>query len=313
LVENDTLFIGLSSFRDASRCGRTIYTAFNEASNPDRVFIGVVDQRDAGTEKPCVEEYCLLVNDGAESGPCPRKDQVSTIDMDWLDSRGPTLARSRQQSLVQDEDFCLQVDAHSVFLKDWDKNIITNWLEASNEMAVLTTYINAYDSATTYSSDQIPHLCEVVRGGHGMVRNAGAASVAKPQQPLLEPGLWGAGLSFSKCHSERNVKIDPYTPWIFDGEEFTRAARLWTHGYDTYSPSKVVVLHDYSKVPHRFEKAAQDKTQQNRESAASFLPSSLPSFLPSFLSCSFVRSFLPSFSFLSSFLPSSKFHLPSFL
>ena len=40
---------------------------------------------------------------------------------------------------------------------------------------------------------------------------------------------------------------DPFTPGIFDGEEFTKAIRLWTHGYDIYSPHRVYVVHDYHK------------------------------------------------------------------
>jgi len=31
--------------------------------------------------------------------------------------------------------------------------------------------------------------------------------------------LWGAGLSFSKCHAERKAAYDPHTPFIFDGEK----------------------------------------------------------------------------------------------
>lgn len=58
--------------------------------------------------------------------------------------------------------------------------------------------------------------------------------------------IWGAGLSFSKCHAERKVKVDPHTPNIFDGEEFSKAMRYWTYGYDIYSPHRVYVLHDYN-------------------------------------------------------------------
>ena len=58
--------------------------------------------------------------------------------------------------------------------------------------------------------------------------------------------IWGAGLSFSKCHAERKVKVDPHTPNIFDGEEFSKAMRYWTFGYDIYSPHRVFVLHDYN-------------------------------------------------------------------
>lgn len=33
---------------------------------------------------------------------------------------------------------------------------------------------------------------------------------------------------------------------IFDGEEFSKMARLWTHGYDVYTPKRSYIVHDYS-------------------------------------------------------------------
>jgi len=64
-------------------------------------------------------------------------------------------------------------------------------------------------------------------------------------RPKLTNGIWGAGLSFSKCHAERKAAYDPHTPYIFDGEEFSRAARFWTWGYDIYTPNRVFVVHNY--------------------------------------------------------------------
>ena len=69
-------------------------------------------------------------------------------------------------------------------------------------------------------------------------------------KPKLTNAIWGAGLSFSKCHAELKVPVDPHTPGVFDGEEFNRAARFWTHGYDIYTPHRVYVLHDYPGSQH---------------------------------------------------------------
>ena len=41
-------------------------------------------------------------------------------------------------------------------------------------------------------------------------------------KPKLTNAIWGAGLSFSKCHAELKVHVDPHTPYVFDGEEFNR-------------------------------------------------------------------------------------------
>ena len=57
--------------------------------------------------------------------------------------------------------------------------------------------------------------------------------------------MWGAGLSFHRCHAEINVPVDPYLDNVFDGEEGSRGIRFFTHGYDVYTPDRVFVTHDY--------------------------------------------------------------------
>ena len=59
--------------------------------------------------------------------------------------------------------------------------------------------------------------------------------------------MYQLGLSFSKCHLERQVPYDINLKEVFDGEEFSRFARAWTKGYDSYTPSENLVFHDYFK------------------------------------------------------------------
>jgi hypothetical protein len=49
------------------------------------------------------------------------------------------------------------------------------------------------------------------------------------------------------AHSDflREVPFDPFLPWIFMGEEIIMSARLWTHGYDIFSPTISVLSHIY--------------------------------------------------------------------
>lgn len=42
-----------------------------------------------------------------------------------------------------------------------------------------------------------------------------------------------------------SVPFDPFLPWIFMGEEIIMSTRLWTSGYDIFSPSQAVVGHIY--------------------------------------------------------------------
>lgn len=42
-----------------------------------------------------------------------------------------------------------------------------------------------------------------------------------------------------------DVPFDPFLPWIFMGEEISLSARLWTSGYDIFSPPEDVTSHIY--------------------------------------------------------------------
>jgi len=107
---------------------------------------------------------------------------------------------------------------------------------------VLSTYpTNALDMHKNMNNHhEMPHLCSASAHGAGVINNGQARAAANLARPLLAP-LWAAGLSFSKCHAERIVPNDPNLKQIFTGEEYSRGARLWTHGYDFYSMMRPVI------------------------------------------------------------------------
>ncbi|RQM27209.1 hypothetical protein B5M09_006454 [Aphanomyces astaci] len=332
------IFVGLSVFRDGLRCGYTIFTGFKRARNPDRLYFGIVDQVNPDDLK-CLDEYCKLAKVEWPDDECKYKSHIRVDEHLADDSRGPTLARHYQQKLVGDQEFCLQLDAHSVFTNDWDVGMMQDWTTLNNEMAVLTTYLhnlndfigddgtnkrtllnlacrrfgcdalgvchvihciivliltyymrrvveiksthstttialpisgNCYRTLTLHcmyvAPNHLPHICQTMRGGNGLVRSIGADLILQPKHPQMS-ALWGAGLSFSKCHAEKRVLVDNHNHWVFDGEEFLRASHLWTHGYDLYSPSKVgsVVYHNYTSVPARFEHVKVDQALKTKE------------------------------------------------
>jgi hypothetical protein len=70
---------------------------------------------------------------------------------------------------------------------------------------------------------------------------------------LVEPMLqhaWSAAFSFAKCHIEESAPYDVFAPYASTVEQFSRYARLWTRGYDTYVPTRNVVFHDYETQPN---------------------------------------------------------------
>jgi hypothetical protein len=58
-VENGdgTIFVSIPSYRDGERCGETLKALFENAKNPDKIFVGLVEQNNA-EDKFCMEQYC---------------------------------------------------------------------------------------------------------------------------------------------------------------------------------------------------------------------------------------------------------------
>jgi len=150
-------------------------------------------------------------------------------------------------------DFCMQVDAHVDFMEHYDDALMKMWAMTENEYGVLSTYVGNVKQDLSKSGHvlighphyEIPFICKTIVGGHGVVRNSQATAAYCLPRPHLS-FTWAAGWSFAKCHFERVVPNDPYLEGMFDGEEFSRMLRLWTHGYDVYTPHRPVVFHDYT-------------------------------------------------------------------
>jgi len=221
----------------------------------------------------------------AEIFECPYKDNIHIMRINADEAKGPQWARAIGSVMLQDAfatvneiksgslpvppteskwskwtnispggSFCMQMDAHMDVVRDFDRLMINMWVSAKNEMAVLSTYV-ASTSEMGVSSEhdkgqnglhEVPHLCMVtLHGANDLPRNWGTKCARMLPEPKLTNAVWGAGLSFSRCHAELKVPYDPHLPFIFDGEEFTRAVRFFTWGYDVYSPNRVWILHNY--------------------------------------------------------------------
>jgi len=276
------IFITIASFRDRL-CPRTLYNIFHKAEYPDRVRVAVVQQNNPTDDIDCLVGYCVIFQENnPERTDCPRQDQVFMERIHYKDAKGPVFARSIASDMIPDDaEFCMQVDAHMDFLPGFDTAMLNMWGSVNNEYGVLSTYVS---DITTYEEEagglgvndrhEVPHLCMIrFHGGGQMPRNWGTKCIVRATQPKLTNALWGAGLSFSKCHAERKAPNDPNLPFVFDGEEFSKAARLWTHGYDTYSPHRVYVFHDYHASQGDPKHSAWSSNQKMRGPAPPILSS----------------------------------------
>jgi UDP-GlcNAc:polypeptide alpha-N-acetylglucosaminyltransferase len=91
------------------------------------------------------------------------------------------------------------------------------------------------------------HLCRAKMLDHeGFIRLDGIV-VRRPKAPMPQP--WAsAGLLFAAGELLTEVPFDPNLDFLFDGEEVTFSARMWTHGWNIYSPSENIMYHYYYRT-----------------------------------------------------------------
>jgi len=254
------IHILIASFRDRL-CPRTLHNAFRRAKNSQRIFIRIIEQIKPGSDlvddAGCWDRYCKDYDTD-----CGRYEkQVRTVHVDSSRARGPTHARSKLSAMVHwdyvhrnDEeidlhpvdlnDFCMQIDSHMDFSDEYDDGLIGMFHRTENDYAVLSTYVTDIEHNNKKPGSQpSPNLCMVQFTTS--IRNWGTKQCKHLVRPKLTNAMWGAGLSFHRCHAEINVPVDPYLDGVFDGEEGSRGIRFFTHGYDVYTPDQVLVTHDY--------------------------------------------------------------------
>jgi hypothetical protein len=146
---SSTIVVEIAALRE-SRLVMTLYNFLTKAAHPERVRFVVIQQNSA-SDIDCVEGLCkkfgtpISVESGKFTNPgnkCKYFDSIRIIRMKDTDAQGPVFARARQAELLdkQTDDFCMQIDAHTDVVKDWDVLMLNQWGAINNEYGVITSY-----------------------------------------------------------------------------------------------------------------------------------------------------------------------------
>ncbi len=231
-TKNGTIFVSIASYRD-TECSPTLGDLFDKAAYPQRVFAGVLWQ--------------LAAEDGNEFTNIPsHHDNVRGLKVDWTKSLGVCWARSQiQKKLWNGEEYYLQIDSHSRFDKDWDTKLIKMLNSCPSDNAVLSTHPNEYKPPDVLIVKGYPYLHANKFHDEGVLIPKGKYhKVDNPPPTPTSSALVGAGMIFGPRSMVQDVPYDPYL--YFHGEEISMAVRLWSHGYDLFTPNDVLVYHDYT-------------------------------------------------------------------
>lgn len=232
--DQPTIFVSVASYADPD-VAATLADAFARARHPERLRIGVCAQED-----PADPDFL------ADYADHPR---VRIHRMPHTEARGPMLARHICAGLIEDEDFFFQIDAHSRFFPDWDAHLVDMYAECDTERAV----ISGFPPAISHMGDpkKLRHIghCGFLRELSPRRVKIGSVSIRLPERPRPAFSISAANI-FGPTAFVREVPIDPHMPYgLQHAEQFTWAVRLYTHGWDLFTPNRHTVATAYAKGP----------------------------------------------------------------
>jgi len=259
--DDGSIFLSLATYRDEN-CLNTIKWAYEKAKNPEKLFVGLVQQNchkdcmsgilEGGKVEPvepdpdCYKEFC----EGQGKEFCER-GQVRVLNIDEPESLGPYAARYFASKMWFGEQWFMQTDAHMTFAQDWDAVSVEMLQKCPSKKPVISHYPPAHTAdLDAMANEPATRLCGPIFATSDLesqiIRLEGAGKWDKTHLdiPRFAP-FTAAGYFVAHSDFLREVPFDPFLPWIFMGEEIIMSTRLWTHGYDIFSPSRSVVGHIY--------------------------------------------------------------------
>ena len=220
-----SIFVSIASYRD-SHIHDTVDHLFENAAHPERVFAGVYLQ-------------------GGEAGPLARRSNVRVARTHYMNARGPLAARQWIiKNLYRGEDYYLQIDSHTSFVRGWDTKLIENLSMTSYpDRSIITCYPVAYDRLGIET--RVPHMIETEPYQRHPVMHKNVAVLKPPgAKPTRTPYL-AAGFLFGMASSLLSNYPHDDLPYLFQGEETLLAYNFGTFRF--YAPKENIAGHLYGR------------------------------------------------------------------
>ena len=233
---NKKIFVSIASYRD-EECPKTVEEIFTKAKYPENIYIGICQQNSLEDCDCFIEKY---------------KDNIRIIRLQDTEAKGPTYARYYCSTLYDNEDYFMQIDSHTKFVKDWDIKLMNILENIPDKKVVLTTYPNDWNNIND-NDNSIPLFCEM-KYKDNILKST--AVLHKPDNKVKQVPFVSGGFFFVKGNFLNDVSYDPDLPHLFLGEEILFTVRLWTHGYNFYAPPERILFHYYERkeAPKYWEK-----------------------------------------------------------
>jgi [Skp1-protein]-hydroxyproline N-acetylglucosaminyltransferase len=231
------IFISIAAYRDPE-LPKTVENIILNAEHPELLRIVVYEQNDS-------EDLSIY-------GIYP-ENQVLVLRDHYTLAKGPNYARSIIQKEYKSEEYYLQIDSHMRTIKNWD-TMLKHMLKLLPEPAVLTQYPPEYD----IDNQTIP--LDKIRSGLYIQGFGIKDRFTRIQSDIIDikdrrnfpytSKAWSACFSFSKGSIVKDGHYDISFEHLFFGEELDITLKLYTRGYNFFSPH-ISVFYTYFKRNYR--------------------------------------------------------------
>ena len=251
------IFISIASYQDLL-LPITINSAYTNAKFKENLRFGIVDQ-------------CNVRLDFSKA---KIKDQITYLHIEPKNARGPCWARSLAQTLMNDEEYFLQVDSHTTFEKDWDEYLIKyiQTIKKDHKKPVISAYPRGFE-IVDFNKKIFRKLQEDDHSTHVMILDKeksfkdGYFSMQKglpsSSKSIYKGFLLSAGFLFAESEMVEQVPYDPNL--YFEGEETTMALRLFTNGFDIFHIPRIPLFHCYVDYSNEAKRPMHWNEEENKD------------------------------------------------
>jgi len=234
-MENNKIFVQIASYRDPQLMP-TIEDMIKKAKNPDNLTFGICWQYDETEE---INKY-----DGDPKFRIKKYHYSESEGLGW--------ARHITNTLYDGEKYTLQIDSHHRFVEGWDEIVLQDYNQAlmASDKPIISTYCTPFDPTMDESTwNPTPCLMSQYEFSSYKLLMSMPCFIQdyKSRNKVIKARTISGHFYFTKGDF---VNIVPYDPDIYFGgytEETTLSLRAFTHGYDFFSPYRMVMWHEYTR------------------------------------------------------------------
>lgn len=101
--------------------------------------------------------------DDEQTNLCPHFNQVRLVAYHHIQAKGPMFARSLVRKVLGNEEFCMQIDAHTEFAPLWDELAMSEWKSTNNEFGIISNVPADKAAFSMHGTDEVTKMKEVPR------------------------------------------------------------------------------------------------------------------------------------------------------